>query len=120
MDTKKRIFVGEYREYHTERTDLPPMKDYFEDHNYPGQGKIIYFLMHGIPRLVGMKSCYDIFTGERISVSTELLTFGDYEWWKDLAHYVKNYNLRLPPSFEAYILGISSKEVYENYKKHYW
>ena len=120
MDNRKRILVGEYREFHTERTDLPSMTDFFEDHTYPGQGEIIYFLMHGITILVGMKSCYDIFNGEFISSSTELLTYGDYEWWKHLAHYVKNYNLRLPPDFEAYILSISSKKVYENYKKHYW
>lgn len=119
MDNKNRIFIGEYREFHTERTDLPSMKDFFEDHPYPGQGKIIYFLMHGIPTLIGMKSCYDIFTGEYISSTTELLIFGDYEWWKYLAHYVKDYNLRLPPDFEAYILSISSREIYENYKRHF-
>ena len=116
----KRTFIGKYREFYPERTDLPTMKDNFEEHPYPGQGKIIYFLMHGISSLVGMCSVYDIFTGERIRMSQELLFYGNFEWWGYLVHYVKKYNLRLPSEFEEYILKTSSKAVYENYKKNYW
>lgn len=96
------------------------MKENFNKEPYPGQGKVIYFMMHGIPSLVGMTSCYDVFTGARIMLGKELLVYGDYEWWKHLVHYMKRYNLRLPEQFESYILNTSSKEIYENYKKNYW
>ena len=113
------MFIGHYRELYPENTDYPWMIDHFEDKPYPGQGKIIYFLMHGIFRLIGDKKCYDVFTGEIIGNSFVLLSYGDYQWWKHLAHYVKKYNLRLPAEFESYVLSISSKTVYENYRKHY-
>ena len=115
--SKTRTIIGKYRELYPEQKELSSMKGYFSDHPYPGQGKIIYFMMHAEPRLIGMCSCFDVFTGERISMSKVLMSYGDYEWWDELAHYVKNYNLRLPVEFEAYVLGLNLREVYENYRR---
>ena len=112
-----RKIPGEYREFYPDREGLPMMKDYLEDHPYPGQGKNIFFLMHGVPGLVGMKPRYDVFTGERISSSKTLLRYKNLEWWEDLAYYVKNYNLRLPREVESFILSINPKEIYEYCKQ---
>ena len=65
-----------------------------------------------------MSSCYDVFTGERICMTKMLMSYDIYEWWEELVHYVKNYNLRLPKDFETFILSVSIKEVYINYRKH--
>lgn len=113
-----KILIGKYREFFPERQDYPLMTESFEKSIYPGQGKIIYFLLHGKPRLLGMSSCYDVFTGERICMTKMLMSYDIYEWWEELVHYVKNYNLRLPKDFETFILSVSIKEVYINYRKH--
>ncbi len=112
---KTRTFIGAYRELYPEKPDWPSMRDSFSAHPYPGQGKLIYFMMHANPGLVGMCSCYDVFTGERIRTSKIRMSYGDYEWWDELVHYVKEYNHRLPVDFESYALSVSAKEVYENY-----
>ena len=57
---KTRTFIGAYRELYPEKPDWPSMRDSFSAHPYPGQGKLIYFMMHANPGLVGMCSCYDV------------------------------------------------------------
>ena len=86
------------------------MKDNFEKGAYKNQGKIIWYLKHGIEDMCRMQREKDVFTGESIPMETLGMNDGEYTWWNTLAYYVEKYNLRLPKEFENKILNSNTTD----------
>lgn len=97
------IYIGNYEELRPGK-GYPSMRDYISDSPYVGQGKIVYYLLHGKECGVFAKRAKDIFTGEPLPMESVGMSDGEYIWYCTLAYYVKKYNLRLPREFENKIL----------------
>ena len=98
-------YIGEYRELCTGHPEFPSIKDSFCRTSYEGQGKIIHYLRKGGNEdMVSMAINKDVFTGELLPTNIGR-NDGEFSWWTCLAHYVEEYNLRLPEEFENKILN---------------
>ncbi len=103
------VFIGNYEEISPKR-GYPFMRDSFCENPYPGQGRVIYYLLHGEKDMCSFSDKNDIFTGERIENGNLWMNDGEYVWPLTMAHYVKRYNLRLPEAFEKKILSHKIKK----------
>ena len=92
-----------------EEFHLPKIKDCIDKENiaYEGKEKIIRYLeTQGTPTIGCGIDPKDIFSGEIISKYKSMMTDGTYSWSSVIPYYMRKYNLRMPKSFEDYILSM--------------
>lgn len=82
------------------------MKEDFNDRPSPFSQKIIAYLNSGELVSASPSSEIDVFSGERITQTSCILTDGEYSWLNSLGYYVHKYNLQLPKEFEERIINI--------------
>lgn len=88
----------------------PSMVDNFSNDPYSDKNTIIHYLLNGGRDCVitGAKAI-DVFTGRPTKLFDNGRDDGVYEWDVSLAHYVEEYNLRLPEDFVKHILDQQKK-----------
>lgn len=104
MKTKCLILFKEFGD--VPGMQLPSMTDFFEEKPYIGKDRIISYLKKGRKTYSATSYAYDKFTGKRIPGEYCGMTDGEYSWNSSLAHYVEEYNLRLPQEFERKVLSM--------------
>lgn len=96
-------YIGKYNEL-CKGKGYPSMCDFFQPARYSFQEEIACYLLSQKPHLASPGILKDVFTGERLSLQNCTYLDECYEWPSELAHYVLNYNLKLPQEFESHIL----------------
>mgnify|MGYP000876405062 CR=1 FL=1 len=97
------IGIDEYDELAPGR-GYPSMRASFAAQPYEGQQRVAAYLRSGKDFMASFALPLDAITGKRIPGTTLVMHDGKYCWSTDLAYYVDQYNLRLPPKIERHIL----------------
>lgn len=84
---------------------FPRMVDHLEKITYPYQQEIAEYLFNAEVLLWQVGYERDCFTQKWVPRSVGYAAENGYMWHTRLAWYVENYNLRLPETFEQYILS---------------
>jgi hypothetical protein len=71
--------------------------------------RLVEYLDSGYMVLPLMEGCPDVLSGaahRRAGGGSSHLTDGEWLWRQDLAHYVEQYHVELPPEFLAHVRGV--------------
>lgn len=98
--------VGFFRELRHGSADGPSLEQSRRETAQPDEAGIVQYLETGAALSVSGSMADDYFDLSKKAIATlETVTDGVWLWPRDLAYYVRNYHVELPPEFIAHMRG---------------